>query len=321
MYPLCSFDRKLQYSIFLPLSFRARSLWINFPYYYVSRFVITLRCEFTNVTSGYVNLRDLSYVMYMRINAQRTKRTISWLAAHIRLNARLKFAYKVEVVQIARRIFLEQGSNRCASRPFDWFLPDSFRRVGVTVARPIAATRTAKGANMAVTTSSLSSSSNMNIRRQSSAVKVSVKSVSVIARGPTTRTTGSPATTRGSPRGRADPRETVVTSVTSGASRTPVRRRRSTWDSIVIPWWTVLRVWTICAITWTPLPAVATRGRPGTPSPGWSRVGCSPFTGPARPSGAPPSARWTLIKVSFRVSRRPAELVRRISRRERVQSN
>lgn len=158
---------------------------------------------------------------------------------------------------------------------------------------------------MVITISNLNRKSNSSkkIRRRWSAVKVSVKSVSVIARE--TTYTGSPATTRGRPRDQADPRETVMTSVTSGADRMPTRRRRNTWDSTVIPWWTVLRVWTICAITWT-LPLAATRGRPGMPSPGWSRVGCSPFTGPARPIGVPPSARWTLIKVSFRVQWRLA---------------
>lgn len=155
--------------------------------------------------------------------------------------------------------------------------------------------------------SNSSRSSSKRIRRRWSAVKVSVKSVSVIGRE--TTYTGSPATTRGRPRDQADPRETVMTSVTSGASRMPTRRRRNTWDSTVIPWWTVLRVWTICAITWT-LPLAVTRGRPGMPSPGWSRVGCSPFTDPARPIGVPPSARWTLIKVSFRVQWRLAKLIR-----------
>lgn len=139
--------------------------------------------------------------------------------------------------------------------------------VATRVARLIAALRTARAVNMVATISNLSTSysntstsSNRRIirGRRSSAVRVSVKSVSVIG----LRTTERPATTRGSPRGRADPRETVVTSVTWGSNRTPMRRRQNTWDSTVIPWWTVLRVWTICAITWTPLPS-AVKGRPG----------------------------------------------------------
>lgn len=211
-------------------------------------------------------------------------------------------------------IYLSQGQGvtRLDASRCETFLPDSFRRVRAavvaTVARHIAATRTARGVRMAATISKLSNSSK-SIRRRLSAVRVSVKSASVIAREITR--TGSPVTTREGPRDRAGPSETVVTSVTLGASR--ARRRRNTWDSIVIPWWTVLRVWMICVITWPPLPSA--RGRRGMPSPGWSRVGCSPFTGRARPTGVPPSARWTLIKVSFRVSRAElAQLVKRTFR-------
>lgn len=96
------------------------------------------------------------------------------------------------------------------------------------VAHLTAVIRTTRITIMVITISNLSSISNSSkkIQRRWSAVRVSVKSVSVIARE--TVYTGSHATTRGRPRDQADQRETVMTSVTSGANRMPVRRRRNT---------------------------------------------------------------------------------------------
>lgn len=126
--------------------------------------------------------------------------------------------------------FITRGNVRSLIvQKFLWiFVRRTQIQVATMVARLIAALPTARAVNMVATISnlSISSTSRRIIRSRSSVVRVSVKSVSVIGRG-TTRIER-PATTRGSPRERADPRETVVTSVTSGANRTPTRRRRST---------------------------------------------------------------------------------------------
>lgn len=126
--------------------------------------------------------------------------------------------------------FITRGNVRSLIvQKFLWiFVRRTQIQVAMMVARLIAALPTARAVNMVATISnlSISSTSRRIIRSRSSVVRVSVKSVSVIGRG-TTRIER-PATTRGSPRERADPRETVVTSVTSGANRTPTRRRRST---------------------------------------------------------------------------------------------
>lgn len=154
----------------------------------------------------------------------------------IKIYPQMKWAYAqsdIQEIACLRQIYNSTQEICTIYTKFLWiFLRRAQIQVAVAarVARLIAALHTARAVNMVATISNLSiSSSNNNrrtIRRRSSAVRVSVKSVSVIGRG-TTRTE-SPATIRGSPREQADRRGTVVTSVTSGANRTPMRRRQNT---------------------------------------------------------------------------------------------